>query len=301
MLTADFIKQKAREFGADAVGIGDISNFYGAPQQRDPRQILPDATCVIGCAFRIPRELYRVMHNQKQFYNYTMLGPKYIDEDFAEIFLLKMAGIIEDEGYDACVQRNIVNLRIQGDHSTNPEITDTYELKYAEAIAPDKPVPDVILDFGMAARACGLGAPGMSGHILVPKFGPFVRFVFIVTDAPLACDPPFTGSLCDRCGKCQGACPGHAISERGEDTWQCAVYYRGAARSNPFMTDDFLKDNPERDAILDGKKRFDRESARAIYPKLDFLPSRPTGYVPCLCGRACDNACFEHLKEAGRL
>ena len=67
------------------------------------------------------------------------------------------------------------------------------------------------------------------------------------------------------------------------------------------MTDDFLKDNPERDAILDGKKRFDRESARAIYPTLDVLPSRPTGYVPCLCGRACDNACFEHLKEAGRL
>ena len=56
-----------------------------------------------------------------------------------------------------------------------------------------------------------------------------------------------------------------------------------------------------RDAILDGVKRFDRESARAIYPKLDFLPSRPTGYVACLCGKACDTACYKHLKEKNLL
>ena len=141
----------------------------------------------------------------------------------------------------------------------------------------------------------------MSGHLLVPELGPFVRLVFIVTDAPLACDPPFTRDLCDRCGACVRSCPGHAVSETGTESWQCAVYYRGAHRSNPFMTEDFLKDDPEREAILNGDRRFDRESARALYPHLDFLPSRPTGYAPCLCGRACDMACYRHLKGEGRL
>lgn len=301
MLNAQIIKEKAKEFGACRVGIGDIKYFAETTPQRDPKQILPGAKCVIGCAFRVPRSLYQVMADKTQFANYTQLGVKYIDEDFAEIFLLKMAGIIENEGYDACVQRNVSNLRIKGDHSTNPELIDTYELVNAEPVASGKPVPDIIMDFNQAAQICGLGSIGMHGHLIVPGIGPFVRLVFIVTDAPLECDLPSKGSLCDQCGECIKACPGHAVSEAGIDSWQCAVYYRGAHKSNPFMTAETLKDEPEREAILNGEKRFDRESARTIYPKLDFLPSRPTGYMPCLCGKACDMACYQHLKKKGLL
>ena len=297
MLNAQYIKEKAREFGADLVGIGDVRRFAGTIPQRDPLRILPNARSVIGCAFRVPRGLYKTMADKTQYFNYTQLGVKYIDEDLAEIFLLKMGGIIENQGYDACLQRNISNLRIQGDKTTNPEVNDTYELVHSEAVTPDKPVPDIILDFNQAAQLCGLGAVGMSGHLIVPKIGPFVRLVFIVTDAPLEFDEPFTASLCDHCGKCVSACPGHAIDDTGTDSWQCAVYYRGAHRSNPFMTPETLAGEPDREAILNGEKRFNRESARAIYPKLDFLPSRPTGYAPCLCGRACDVACYRHLKE----
>ena len=89
--------------------------------------------------------------------------------------------------------------------------------------------------------------------------------------------------------------------KNGLDTWQCAVYYRGAHRSNPFLGEDFLKDHPEREKILNGEFRFTRESARAIYPELDFLPSRATGYAPCLCGKKCDIACYNHLKEKNLL
>ncbi|MDO5582418.1 MAG: hypothetical protein Q4G69_14945, partial [Planctomycetia bacterium] len=89
----------------------------------------------------------------------------------------------------------------------------------------------------------------------------------------------------------------HAIDEKGIDTWQCAVYYRGAHKSNPFMKNDFLADHSDREAILNGEKRFNAESARELYPLLDFLPSRTTGYIPCLCGKACDQVCFQHLKE----
>ena len=37
------------------------------------------------------------------------------------------------------------------------------------------------------------------------------------------------------------------------------------------MTDDFLRDDPNREAILNGEMRFDAVSAREIYPKMKFL------------------------------
>ena len=52
MLTAELIKQKALEYGAAAVGIGDIEGFWGAIPQRDPKMILPRAKCVVGFLFR---------------------------------------------------------------------------------------------------------------------------------------------------------------------------------------------------------------------------------------------------------
>lgn len=66
------------------------------------------------------------------------------------------------------------------------------------------------------------------------------------------------------------------------------MYYKGAHKSNPFITDDFLKDNPERELILDGKKHFDADSAGEIYQ--------------CsICGRACDMECYVHLEKKGVL
>lgn len=300
MLTSKLIKEKAREYGADLCGIADISRFAGQNPQRNPKMILPDATCVIGFGFRVPKGLYYCMDRESQYNNYTSLGVKYIDEELSEIFLLKMAALIENEGYDACVQRNVSNLKIQGDKSQNPELIDTYELKFASAVSENKPVPDVIMDFPFAAQVCGLGEVSIKGNVITKEFGPFVRFVFLITDAPLQTDVPFEEQLCDQCGACGAACPGHAIDNtEGLDTWQCSVYYRGAHKSNPYMTDKVLKEHPERTQILEGTYRFDSESARAIYPELTFMPSRVTGYVTCLCGKKCDVACYRHLKEKG--
>ena len=57
--------------------------------------------------------------------------------------------------------------------------------------------------------------------------------------------------------------------------------YRGAA--------------PMQRAIINGDARFDAVRAREIYPKLNFLPNTQWGYSACLCGRACDVACYDHL------
>lgn len=297
MITAEYIKQRALELGAAICGIGKV---YDEPDpQKDPRMILPKAKCIIGFGFPVPKGLYKAMEENRQFYTYMTDGVKYIDENFAEIFLFKIGNLLEDEGYDACLQRTVPNLKAKGDKTTNPEVDDTFEL-ISDPVAPGKPAPDVMIDFGKAAWACGIGEMGLNGKIIAKGIGPYMRYAFIITDAPLETDPEMSEHMCDGCGECIKACPGHAISEEGLDTWQCAVYYKGAHKSNVFMTDDFLKDNPERDLIINGEKRFDAISARAIYPEMKFLPSHK-GYAPCLCGKRCDIACYKHLKEVGKI
>ena len=293
-ISAEMIKARAKELGAALCGIGAV--YEEEDPQRDPRMILPKAKCIVGFGFAVPKGIYRAMETGSQYYTYTSLGVKYPDEELAEIFLLKIGGMIEDAGYDACLQKSVPNLRVKGDKSTNPEVKDTYELVHAVPVEEGKPAPDVIIDFGKAARACGLGETGLSGKIINKKYGPFMRYCFIITDAPLALDAPLGEPVCDKCGACVRACPGGAITEEGLDTWQCSVYYKGAHKSNPYITEEFLKDHPEREAILAGEKRFTPEEARAIYPALDFLPKTNWGYAPCLCGRKCDMACYRHLK-----
>ena len=297
MLTSQLIKEKAIEFGATVCGIGKV---YDEPdKQRDPKMILPNAKSIIGFGFAVPKGLYKAMEEKRQYYTYTTEGVKYIDDEFALIFLFKIGNLIENAGYDACLQRSVPGLRVKGDKTTNPEVLDTFEL-ISDPVEDGKPAPDVIIDFGKAAKACGLGERGLNGKIISKEHGPYMRWCFIITDAPLETDEPLTETLCDKCGACIKACPGKAISEDGLDTWQCAVYYKGAHKSNPFMRDDFLAGETNREEIINGEFRFDAKSAREIYPKMNFLPNTQWGYSPCLCGRACDYACYNHLKGGNK-
>lgn len=300
-MNAEFIKQKAKEFGATICGIGNPELLCNEHPQHNPFSILPNAKSIIGFGIKVPRGLYNAMDNERQYYNYTNLGVKYIDETFSEIFLLKMGGLIENEGYDACLQRSIPGFKVKGDKTTNPEVNRIYELEFASPVQDGKPAPDVIIDYNKAAVICGLGSIGLHNKVIVPKYGTYMRFIYIITDMELEFDKPFSENLCDGCGECIKACPGNAISLDGVDSWQCSVYYRGAHKSNPFITDEFLKDHPERKAILNAEKKFDKESALEIYDQLKILPNTHLGYVACLCAKKCETVCYKHLKEVGRI
>ncbi|MDH7480153.1 MAG: 4Fe-4S double cluster binding domain-containing protein [Syntrophomonadaceae bacterium] len=72
----------------------------------------------------------------------------------------------------------------------------------------------------LAARLAGLGWIGKSCSLITPEFGPAVRLVTVLTDAPLPADQP----LEDRCGSCTlciESCPAKAIKgavfDPGED------------------------------------------------------------------------------------
>ena len=258
MIDRKTIETAARELGAAKFGIGDLSLFAGEDPRRDPKMVCPQAKRLIGFGIPVPRGLYRTMKDGSQFYAYTTVGVKAIDEEYFEIFLFKMASLIEDAGYDACLQRTTPNLKVKGDKTCNPETIGIYELQYASPVEAGKPPPDVILDFGKAARACGIGAPGRMGRVVNREFGPFMRYAFIITDAELETNPPFADDPCAGCAACAAACDAGCIDPaKGLDTWKC----------------------------------WERYNKARVYS----LPRTQWGYQACLCGRKCDVACYEHL------
>ncbi|MBW2109555.1 MAG: epoxyqueuosine reductase, partial [Deltaproteobacteria bacterium] len=64
------------------------------------------------------------------------------------------------------------------------------------------------------ARMAGLGWQGKNLLLITPAFGPRVRLVTILTDAPLAPDGPIK-NRCGNCMLCRDACPVEAIKGIG--------------------------------------------------------------------------------------
>jgi epoxyqueuosine reductase len=64
----------------------------------------------------------------------------------------------------------------------------------------------------MAATRAGLGWIGKSALLVTPQFGPAVRLVSLLTDAPLAVGEAVTESKCGDCTACRAACPGGAVT-----------------------------------------------------------------------------------------
>jgi epoxyqueuosine reductase len=75
----------------------------------------------------------------------------------------------------------------------------------------------------MAARLAGLGWIGKNCCLVTPRYGPRVRLVTMLTDAPLASGSPLARD-CGNCTKCVDACP------------------PGAIKGQPFRPDQSLSD-----------------------------------------------------------
>lgn len=310
MLTSSTVKEWALQAGADAVGIGSMDRFEGAPLQCDPRYISPDAESIIGLAFRVHRGLYRGIEEGTWFAGLPSMGYANINDVFAPMTMRALSSAIEDSGYEAIPYQN-TSVRLGSGAG--------------RAVAEGLPRPDVFIHFRIAAYICGMGEIGWSKVFLTPQFGPRQRFAFILTDAQLEPDPVMEpGTLCDRCKLCVGECPGRAISEdesikvtvAGRDIeWgkldeeKCAaVYQTGSPEYGPFMDEETTAKVQKLIDLPPGQERSEMIAyaggpwgigCNTPYSKNAMNSFHHPGTV---CGaRGCQRACFIHLEEQGKL
>ncbi|MEA4823145.1 MAG: 4Fe-4S binding protein [Clostridiaceae bacterium] len=186
------IKEYAYELGADLIGVAPIKRFEKAPIQMSPQGILPTATCVIVCAIHHPdiaMELGGEKHPQIQG-PYTV---QYTMNTKLDYMAYHIANQLDALGYDAIpiASSNIWRYReIMGLNA---------------CFAPD-------MSHIYAATCAGIGQLGWNGLTMSPEYGPWNRFISIITDAPLEGTPMYEDmTLCDRCGECIRHCPTDAF------------------------------------------------------------------------------------------
>ncbi len=277
----------AKANSADIIGFAPADRF----DNDDPIfKIMPETKTVIGLGFRILRGIYRGIEEGTTYYQYTTMAVENMEETIMPMAQIKLAMMLEEEGFTALPQRRHQQIMAEGD-STNPEVA--YDAVYRNRTAETQ------MNFEDGAVKCGIGEKGLHGAILTDEFGPMVRYCFILTDAEIEATEMYKPHLCDKCGKCVKACPGKAIDENGNvDKWQCAVYYNGAnGLKNPFMGPDAFANFDNRLDIIAGEARVTPETAKKILDNIYFYPPAQHAYQCSICGRACDMECYVHLEE----
>lgn len=182
------IKQAARRFGADIVGITNIERLEGAPEQFRATDILPSARSVVVMGTMLPGGITDCW--EQSIWSYLYYGY-----------------IIPNKRLGAAAYDLARYLELAG-HKSFPVVPTVY-MKDCDVVDPTGE-----FSHRHAAFAAGLGEFGFSNLFLTPQFGSHNRFVSVLTSAELKPDPLYKGKpICDRCMKCIDACPTNALKK----------------------------------------------------------------------------------------
>ena len=311
-LTSAGIKKAARDFGADLAGIGSIDRWKDVPESENPKEIMPRAKSVICIGFRIHRGTLRGAEEGTYFSAYTLSGFDDVNRIIAPTVQRKIAGYIEDFGYEACpVMYYSNNLGANtGQAALKPN-------------GSQKPKPEIFFNFRTGGVLCGIGEIGHSRILLTPDFGPAQRLYFIITEAELDADPIISG-ICDRCMECVRRCPAKALRDNAEDNIdipgvttihrgaldaiKCRIAHVGGGLS-PYAPEDVkryvqnIMDGNEARAADGSPRPTPEDIEKNVTDKVSYAANAKKifGCPSALCGDGCIRACLSHLDETGRL
>ena len=90
--------------------------------------------------------------------------------------------------------------------------------------------PNAAFAHVIAGYYAGMGTIGDSHNLITKEFGPRLRIVSILTDAPIPPDEMLTDNLCIHCKKCLRSCPSRCFRESDSGVYQmdkvaCTKYH----------------------------------------------------------------------------
>jgi epoxyqueuosine reductase len=87
-------------------------------------------------------------------------------------------------------------------------------------VGEDKATLTAKLPHKTVATRAGLGWIGKNNLLITRQYGPAVRLVTVLTDAPVTTGQPIDKSVCGHCRHCVEACPAHALTGKN---WEAGV------------------------------------------------------------------------------
>lgn len=194
-MDAKSVKEAARRFGADLVGITAIDNFDGVAPQNDPRNIFRQGKSLIVIGRKIPRGALRGVESQSVSNGvFDDFGLYMLEDQFLAKATYDLVIWMESAGFEAVPMFGY-------------DVEAAARQPLAVPVAPGKVAPNVYVDWKLAAHLCGLGEVGRNGLFITPEFGTLQRFAMLITDAELDADEIVTRNVCENCDACQKACP----------------------------------------------------------------------------------------------
>lgn len=198
-LTASIVKEKARNLGADLVGIASAESMNRHPPDpkwpQTPDRLWRECRSVVVVAKRVPAGTYRA-----QDMLVKRMTPHHVMNRLDQI-TLDLTFALEDLGaYAVPVPQQVTDTRLK---------RGTY--------GP--------ISLRHAAVEAGLGTLGLNMMLVTPQYGPRVYLGAVLTDAELACDAPLPEAVClgPQCGRCLIACPPDAVQHWGLGKPDCAT------------------------------------------------------------------------------
>ncbi|MBI1733388.1 MAG: hypothetical protein HYR49_11570 [Gammaproteobacteria bacterium] len=194
------VKQLAREYGADLVGIASAEVLNAFPPDplcpQTPDRILPSCRSVIVVAQRIPAGAFRCKNGALVQY-LDMLVLRKMD-----FVAFRIAEALEAAGHPSLVLAS--------------QETD-WSMKNASYGR---------LSTRHLGVEAGLGTLGLEVNILSPEFGPRLYLTGILTELALEPDPRITEQVCigESCSRCLHSCPGDAVGHFDIDKRLCAQH-----------------------------------------------------------------------------
>lgn len=197
------LKSKARELGADLIGIASRNRWADWPAQSNPLSIMPACQSVIVVGRKILRGAFRGVEEGTNFSStYGHYGFHWNEFTFLSRLIYNLAAAIETAGAEAV-----------------PMSGGTPKGENA-AIGNTGSTSNVRLDSKALAHLAGLGSIGKGGFFLTKQYGHRQRFGLILTDLELEGDPILDLDFCKDCEACIKACPMQAYSLNQEQTWR---------------------------------------------------------------------------------